>query len=433
MNRANQINLVQNTNMILISIRQIEVSYFGTFYSNFGTQSAILVGVIAGAVSQTPAYSANDAEFLNPDCNYFFVWLYFITSAATVIFGMQVLLGSTFMGVYGQGLALRGPLGSMISTIDGMIYEQKQTLISFVVAMISFVVSEACMFFIVMDLNCAVICSFIILLGGVYTYRVSLRIYNRFKFKSHLDFDETVDKKKVLDQLDRLPNEHLIDESNNDFVVPADLSSNISISINDANEGKKKKDKQNKEDNGTTVINIKNDVENDNNNSIMSNKQNKNVIGHIGGYITMKKNGKTFLNFNEPWERRYFLLRGSHIFYYKDKRAYELDPSKPMNSRPIELEGYSLVAGAVKEPPYLITLIPTDAEDIRKSWKFRCDTLHEFNDWIEKFSHALQNRFVFLNNENNNNNNNEEEVKSDVDFVVLNNEQQNVLHKYNNK
>jgi hypothetical protein len=141
---------------------------------------------------------------------------------------------------------------------------------------------------------------------------------------------------------------------------------------------------------------------------------------------------------NNQWERRYFLLRGSHIFYYKDKRAYELDPSKPMNSRPIELEGYSLVAGAVKEPPYLITLIPTDAEDIRKSWKFRCDTLHEFNEWIEKFSHALQNRFVFLNNvnnnfNNNNNNNNEEEVKSDVDFVVLNNEQQNVLHNYNNK
>jgi hypothetical protein len=61
-----------------------------------------------------------------------------------------------------------------------------------------------------------------------------------------------------------------------------------------------------------------------------------------------------------------------------------------LNSRPIELEGYSLVAGAV-EPPYLITLIPTDAEDIRKSWKFRCDTLHEFNEWIEKFSNALKN------------------------------------------
>ena len=103
-------------------------------------------------------------------------------------------------------------------------------------------------------------------------------------------------------------------------------------------------------------------------------------------YLTMKTTGNII---KDPWERRYVLLRGTHIFYYKDKRSFELDPSKPMNRRPIELEGYSLVAGAV-EPPYLITLIPTEQDDIRKSWKFRCDTLNEFNDWIEKFSNALK-------------------------------------------
>ena len=64
----------------------------------------------------------------------------------------------------------------------------------------------------------------------------------------------------------------------------------------------------------------------------------------------------------------------SLIFYYQDKRQYESTPSRPLNSRAIDLDGYTLVAGAV-EPPYNICLLPLDTDDIRKTWKFRCDTV----------------------------------------------------------
>jgi hypothetical protein len=52
------------------------------------------------------------------------------------------------------------------------------------------------------------------------------------------------------------------------------------------------------------------------------------------------------------------------------------------------LEGYSLVTGP-PEPPYALSLVP-EADDIRKAWKFRCDTLSEFEKWAEVFGRALK-------------------------------------------
>eukprot|EP01034_Spumella_vulgaris_P023108 gene23108-29301_t len=86
----------------------------------------------------------------------------------------------------------------------------------------------------------------------------------------------------------------------------------------------------------------------------------------FGGFITIKSD-RTFTT--DPWKRHYLV--------------------KPINRRAIDLEGYTLLAGNV-EPPYAISLLPVDPDDIRKSWKFRCDTLAEFNNWIEVFSVALK-------------------------------------------
>ena len=52
MNKANQDLLVQNTNMTLVSIRQYEISYFSSFFSNFGTQSAVLLSCTIVCISQ---------------------------------------------------------------------------------------------------------------------------------------------------------------------------------------------------------------------------------------------------------------------------------------------------------------------------------------------------------------------------------------------
>jgi len=39
MNRANQQALSQSTNMILVNIRNAEINYFNSFFTNFGIQA----------------------------------------------------------------------------------------------------------------------------------------------------------------------------------------------------------------------------------------------------------------------------------------------------------------------------------------------------------------------------------------------------------
>jgi hypothetical protein len=56
----------------------------------------------------------------------------------------------------------------------------------------------------------------------------------------------------------------------------------------------------------------------------------------------------------------YAFDNGYHIFFYRSKREFTLNPTKPINDRPIELEGYTLLGGAAK-PPYAISLAPIDS------------------------------------------------------------------------
>jgi hypothetical protein len=91
----------------------------------------------------------------------------------------------------------------------------------------------------------------------------------------------------------------------------------------------------------------------------------------------------------EQWIRYYFVLQDHYLYYYPDRRSYELNPSKPLNVRPIDLEGYKLVINSSEPPIFSFSIIPLSPEDIRKTWKFRCDTLDELNVWIELLEKAI--------------------------------------------
>ena len=132
MNQANQKAVVQNANMTLVSIRAAEIEYFSQFFSSFGTQSALVLGFISGSVSQVPGVQ-------NPSgCHTAWIWLYWITSAITTACSVQVLVCTIFISVFGQGLALRGPLGSMVRAVEGMIVEQEQVVFFFCLSIFSF-------------------------------------------------------------------------------------------------------------------------------------------------------------------------------------------------------------------------------------------------------------------------------------------------------
>jgi hypothetical protein len=47
-------------------------------------------------------------------CNPFFIWVYWINVSLGAVFGVMAILIALLTNVFGQGLALRGPLGSMV-------------------------------------------------------------------------------------------------------------------------------------------------------------------------------------------------------------------------------------------------------------------------------------------------------------------------------
>jgi hypothetical protein len=347
MNQAQQKALIQETNMSLINIRSIELNYFSAFFSSFGTQCALMIGFIVGSLSQVPGLENP------PGCWYGFIVLYWVSSAITLAAGVHGLVCSVFVQVFGQGLGLRGPLGSMVRAVEGMVEEQENIVQTFIIAVFSFGFQCIGMYFIMMDWVSATVTSVITLLGIILWYNYSLRLYNRFSWK---DMN--------------------IKWSNSDEGEQSDMDDDDSNPVKNAMHYRKKRLSKTKRGSSRSE-------EEDQALDELGSERGQSETP--GGYLTLKVPG----TFGDPWQRRYFMVRGKMVYYYKDKRAFQLDPRKPLNTRPIDLEGYTLIAGA-REPPYSIALVPVDEDDNRKAWKFRCDTLAEFQMWLEIFSAGLK-------------------------------------------
>jgi hypothetical protein len=120
-----------------------------------------------------------------------------------------------------------------------------------------------------------------------------------------------------------------------------------------------------------------------------------------GGYLTVHIMTTSRTSASSPipvysqdryeWKRYYFILRESPalLFYYENEKAFYKDPTKPVNSRPIDLHGYVLSPGTA-ESPFGFALQPFSSTDIRKTWKFRCDHTQSQNYWIEKLTAVLK-------------------------------------------
>jgi hypothetical protein len=420
MNQATQKVVAQSANMNLIQIRSFEIDYFQNFYSNFGTQAAILVGWIGASLSQVPGWDHTLA-----------LWpllaLYWISSALCICSGVHCLVCTVFGSVFGGGLALRGPPGSMVRAIKGMIAEQEQIFIAFNITIFSFGLQLIGMYFIMMGIASAIATSIITGIFMIFWYRYGLRLYNRFSWSGitvdWLGEEGDEGEKNPTDEL----NPDLVKEiqgktdkynqtkgkSINDYQKP---KTTLSLSSKKENQSSPASRPGSTRGGGTEIGSPADDsksvyssaskqFEEDLESayaasahlktSSLTGSESKQSAHDIvlathgltfGSYISLQERGK----FTEVvWKRRYLTLNGYTLFYYKDKRAYEVEPDKPINKRPINLEGYTLVAGS-SQAPYPITLVPYDPEDIRKEWKFRCDTNGEFEKWIQMFSIAIQ-------------------------------------------
>lgn len=353
MNQANQKALIQTANMDLINIRFIELSYFSVFFSSFGTQCAVLNGLITGSLSQVPGQQ-------NPTgCWYGWIVLYWISSAITLGASMHAIVCCLYLEVFGQGLGLRGPLGSMVRAVEGLVIEQQEILNTFLIAIFSFGFQCIGMYWIMMDWKSAIATTVITIVGIICWYRYALRLYNRFSWKAIKVEWRGEDQ----------------DESENEDELDHDSSNPVKSAMHNSS----KRKRQSKAKSASTRSEEETQALED-----LSAEMGKKETP--GGYLTLRS--PTMFGM-DPWQRRYFVVRGRLIYYYKDKRSFQLDPVKPLNTRAIDLEGYTLIAGA-REPPYSIALVPVDENDNRKAWKFRCDTLAEFQKWIEILSLSLK-------------------------------------------
>jgi hypothetical protein len=462
MYQANQKAVIQNANINLVGIRQSEIQYYAQFFTNFGTQCFLLAGFLAGSISQTPTLEYN--------CDYFWVVLYNTSVALCLAITCHVLIATVFLVVYGQGLAIRGPIGSMVKVVEGMVQEQHKIVGYFIASIITFSLSMVGMYFIMMDEAYAILSAIIAGVGGMYTYHCALRIYNRFfwdESKSGWKYDHEIDAENELDDLNPILVNELVGKNyTNEEISEAYKALLGSEQLNEQDTNEKKKtailDYLAKKRPAVAPMTSAASVSGDNprhpaaNNPASSASttstpprksilkapslkgmlnsvtgrgkglatleeeegletpyvdmdsmpsvttagaasnsttaspntvRSGNVVANSAGYLSVKMDKRTLLG-HDLYERRYFIIRSTLMYYYKDKTAFAKEPHNPLNKRPIDLEGYSLVAES-SSPPYTVLLVPIDTEDIRKVWKFRCDTESEYTQWKVMLGDAI--------------------------------------------
>lgn len=447
--QAQHKQLIHETNVAVVNIRSIELGYFMNFFTNFGVNAAVGFGLIAGSVSQVPGFD-------NPTgCWYGFIVLYWITSALTVVSSIFALITEIYVVVYGQGLALRGPSGSMVKAIDGMIDEQKTIFWAFNATLLFLGLQQIGMYFIMMDSTSAWVTGALTLVAMVSWYRYGLRLYNRFNWdKLEIAWKEEEERNAAhgkaptpiddddIDPITRLEQslrtqqqrqeqqqqqqQQASQSQQGEKKLSLRLSVMSSLSTGKTSTASKGAANKTTRDGKSVRGSVMGDQpkpnggdgnsEDDDNEGrqiadqfeeqylaaeVASQHEEANEVVRHTGFLSIriprkrtifqslgtKKGGDT--DSSGEWKRRFFLVQGTSIFYYTDRRAYESDPTKPLNPRPIELDGYTLIGGA-QVAPYYISLVPADPEDDRKAWKFRCDTMSEFTTWLEIFTSALR-------------------------------------------
>lgn len=107
----------------------------------------------------------------------------------------------------------------------------------------------------------------------------------------------------------------------------------------------------------------------------------------IQGYLSIVDDEPKILQ--SKLKRRYFVLRTLHIDYYSDQRSFEINPLKPVNKRPIELQDYRVDLEET-ETEFKLFLMPEDANDNLKEWEFRCDTRDEMTEWVGALKEAIK-------------------------------------------
>lgn len=342
--RASQLALAQQANQQLVNIRQLEMDYFISILNSFA--------LIATVVGNNSINVLTQIDVKNETVNIAFTWIFCITMMVNLTVSVHCVLTSLFTVVFGTGLAIRGPAGSMVRTVEGMIKEMDGIFMSFLICMGTFQLELIGICFYTMRFYAAYICTLIFLIGSYYYYAYCKRIMNRFKInKVVFNWADTEDGPRIIDETE--------DQSGKVSALSPDRTYT-----------------------GTKAAAATSTVQREPSSVVPAKLRQE-------GFLTYKELvlGKVFNH--EQWKRYYFVLDGSELYYYNNKQEFLRDPEKSVKNRPINIEMLDVREELDNKARFNLNLVPLKENDLRKPLQFRCDTAEEMNSWAVAFKTVL--------------------------------------------
>lgn len=286
---------------------------------------------------------------------------------------LHVVLTTTFINIFGPGLALRGPAGSMVRAVEGMVKEKDSIFLAFFLSVVLFQLASLACCFVVMSHNAAWTAMVIFIVGLWYWYKYCLRIYNRFKLED-IGFawnDENQGNKSRISRL---------------FSTDSTWSERVESTGNSALGKNQFAPKRRTFVQKLLGTNRPNGPQKDLTTPLVPAIDEKSGINYMEGYLTMK--GESTGVLVASWTRRYFVLQDSDLYYYRTREDFQFDPKKPIKNRPISLDVYRLVTAVGNQGELRLNLMPVDETDDRRVWEFRVDTQSELEVWSSAFVRA---------------------------------------------
>ena len=125
------------------------------------------------------------------------------------------------LSVFGPGLAINGPLGSMARAAEGLSVEQEHVLASFIVMMMFFAATTVIIFWALMDIAAAFSSTIVMVIASYFWYSYCERIYLRFYWNKEVagwEHKNGAAREEDADDEDdepRLPNTSIVNSTSN--------------------------------------------------------------------------------------------------------------------------------------------------------------------------------------------------------------------------
>lgn len=180
---ADKLLLQSTIRQSAISLKEKEFSLHHGNFNAVGTQAAVLAGFTVTAFIEFDCPS--EASRILKFCYY---------SSAIISLSSNILCvaNTTFLSVWGTGLAMRGPEGSMVRAVDGMYGLRNNIFMLFGIGMMALLVTAIFGSWLLMDVEAALASSTLLSYAILLTYRAYVAIANLFHFDEEdaVNFDE---------------------------------------------------------------------------------------------------------------------------------------------------------------------------------------------------------------------------------------------------